>query len=144
VVLFGGSVWLFTSLGREFIPQLDEGNIAMHAMRIPSTALDTSQANQLILEEKLTALPEVQYVFSKTGTAEVPADPMPANVSDNFIILEVEPHRGRNEELTAAARVLEATLPAAMHNDHAEMHDDHHDHAEHAARDKTEARHADE
>ena len=87
-LLFAGSLLLGSRLGSEFIPQLDEGNIAMHALRIPSTSLTQSQAMQLQVELAVSRLPEVAIVFSKTGTAEVAADPMPVNVSDAFIILK--------------------------------------------------------
>lgn len=79
---------LFTRLGQEFIPQLDEKNIAMHAMRIPSTSLSQSQDMQLSIEKVVSKFPQVAFVYSKTGTAEVAADPMPPNVTDNFIILK--------------------------------------------------------
>ncbi|MBX6741096.1 MAG: CusA/CzcA family heavy metal efflux RND transporter, partial [Acetobacteraceae bacterium] len=87
-LLFLGSLLLGARLGSEFIPQLDEGNIAMHAIRIPSTSLSQSQAMQLQVEDTVSRFPEVAVVFSKTGTAEVAADPMPVNVSDAFIILK--------------------------------------------------------
>jgi len=86
-LMFLASLVLGGRLGSEFIPQLDEGNIAMHALRIPSTALTQSQAMQLQLEQVVSRFAEVAVVFSKTGTAEVAADPMPVNVSDAFIIL---------------------------------------------------------
>ncbi len=60
----------------------------MHAMRIPSTALSQSTAMQLQVEDTVRALPEVAFVFSKTGTADVATDPMPPHVSDTFIILK--------------------------------------------------------
>lgn len=88
ILLFLAAALLFTRLGQEFIPQLDEKNIAMHAMRIPSTALSQSQDMQLGVEKTVSTFPQVAYVFSKTGTAEVAADPMPPNVSDTFIILK--------------------------------------------------------
>lgn len=75
-------------LGTEFIPTLDEKDIAMHAMRIPSTSLTQSQNMQFEVEKAISSNPEVAFVFSKTGTAEMAADPMPANVSDTFIILK--------------------------------------------------------
>jgi cobalt-zinc-cadmium resistance protein CzcA len=77
-------------LGQEFIPSLDEKDIAMHAMRIPSTGISESTAMQLQVEKAISALPEVAFVYSKTGTAEMAADPMPPNVSDTFVILK--PH----------------------------------------------------
>ena len=88
VVLFGGALLLFSRLGQEFIPSLDEKNIAMHALRIPSTALSQSQAMQLGVEKTISQFPQVAFVFSKTGTAEVASDPMPPNASDTFIILK--------------------------------------------------------
>jgi cobalt-zinc-cadmium resistance protein CzcA len=79
---------MFLRLGQEFIPTLDEKNVAMHAIRIPSTSLMQAQAMQLDIERKISALPQVAFVFSKTGTAEIATDPMPPNVSDTFIILK--------------------------------------------------------
>lgn len=79
---------LFSTMGQEFIPTLDEKDIAMHAMRIPSTGITTSQEMQFAVERAISKNPEVAFVFSKTGTAEMAADPMPPNVSDTFIILK--------------------------------------------------------
>ncbi len=87
-VLFLGALMLFSRLGQEFIPTLDEKNIAMHALRIPSTSLAQSQTMQLEVEKAISALPQVAFVFSKTGTAEVASDPMPPSASDTFIILK--------------------------------------------------------
>lgn len=88
LLLFIAALGLFSRLGAEFIPQLDEKNIAMHAIRIPSTALSQSQEMQLAVEKTVSSFPEVAFVFSKTGTAEIAADPMPPNTSDTFIILK--------------------------------------------------------
>ena len=79
---------IFLTMGREFIPTLDEKDIALHAMRIPSTSLTQSQSMQFEVEKAVRRVPEVDFVFSKTGTAEAAADPMPPNVSDTFIILK--------------------------------------------------------
>ena len=87
VVAFVGSLLLATRLGQEFAPTLDEKDIALHAIRIPSTSLSQSTAMQLDLEKTVATFPEVAYVFSKTGTAELASDPMPPNVSDAFVIL---------------------------------------------------------
>lgn len=87
-ILFVTSLLLFSRLGQEFIPTLDEKDIAMHAMRIPSTGLDQSSRMQFQVERAVSRLPEVKFVFSKTGTAEAAADPMPPNVSDTFIVLK--------------------------------------------------------
>lgn len=88
ISLFIFAGFLFTKLGQEFIPTLDEKNLAMHAMRIPSTSLSQAQKMQLELEKAVNRLPEVAFIYSKTGTAEVASDPMPPNVSDTFIILK--------------------------------------------------------
>ncbi|TRW14953.1 efflux RND transporter permease subunit [Glacieibacterium frigidum] len=85
---FGVALALFTTLGREFIPTLDEGDIAVQAVRIPSISLDQSTAMQAQVERALMAAPEVALVFAKTGTAEVTSDPMPSNVTDGFVILK--------------------------------------------------------
>ncbi|MCI0736344.1 MAG: efflux RND transporter permease subunit, partial [Beijerinckiaceae bacterium] len=79
---------LFLRLGQEFIPTLDEKNIAMHAIRIPSTSLSQSQAMQLQLEKTLAKFPQIALVFSKTGTGDMATDPMPPNVSDAFIMFK--------------------------------------------------------
>ena len=81
---------LFATLGQEFIPQLDEGDVAMQAIRIPSTSLDQSLEMQKRVEKAIASLPEVAFIYSKTGTAEVATDPMPQNASDAFVILKPE------------------------------------------------------
>jgi len=79
---------LATTLGSEFIPQLDEGDITMHALRIPGTGLDQAVVMQLALEQRITQFPEVDKVFSKIGTPEVATDPMPPGVADTFLMLK--------------------------------------------------------
>ena len=86
LVLF--SVWLASTLGSEFAPQLNEGDIALHAMRIPGTGLEQAVEMQRILEQTIKGFPEVDKVFARIGTAEVATDPMPPNVADNFVILK--------------------------------------------------------
>ncbi len=75
-------------LGSEFIPGLDEGDIAMHAMRIPGTSLSQALAMQTTLEARIREFPEVERVVGKLGTAELATDPMPPSVADVFIFLE--------------------------------------------------------
>ncbi|WP_299596916.1 CusA/CzcA family heavy metal efflux RND transporter [uncultured Microbulbifer sp.] len=88
LVLFCG--WLATTLGSEFVPQLNEGDIATHALRIPGTGLEQAVKMQKELDVALGKEPEVARVFSRIGTAEVATDPMPPNVADTFIILKPE------------------------------------------------------
>ncbi len=80
--------WLVTRLGTEFVPNLDEGDIAMHALRIPGTSLAQAVQLQKQLEAEIKQLPEVERVFAKIGTAEVATDAVPPSVADNFIILK--------------------------------------------------------
>ena len=88
LVLVVGSIVLAFNLGGEFIPSLDEGDIAMHAMRIPGTSLTQAITMQHLVESRIDQFPEVNRVFSKIGTAEIASDPMPPNVADTFIILK--------------------------------------------------------
>nr|WP_250636010.1 CusA/CzcA family heavy metal efflux RND transporter [Brevundimonas sp. DS20] len=78
----------FSTLGREFIPTLDEGDIAMQALRVPSASLEQSLAMQMALERVIKAQPEVKTIFARTGTAEAAVDPMPPNISDAVIVLK--------------------------------------------------------
>lgn len=105
-------LWLATTLGSEFVPQLDEGDIALHALRIPGTGLEQSIKLQAILEERLKAFPEVDKVFAKIGTPEVATDPMPPNVADNFVMLKPrdqwpDPNRSKADLVGAMESAVE-------------------------------------
>ncbi|WP_132998650.1 efflux RND transporter permease subunit [Luteimonas arsenica] len=78
---------LATRLGSEFIPELDEGDVVVQALRIPGTSLGQSVEMQTTLEAALGGLPEVKRVFAKIGTAEVASDPMPPSIADTFVML---------------------------------------------------------
>ena len=119
--------WLATRLGSEFIPQLDEGDIALHALRIPGTGLEQAVGMQKLLEARIKQFPEVERVFAKLGTAEIATDPMPPSVADNFVMLKPRdqwPNPGRRkadllEEFEAAVREIpgnnyEFTQPIEM------------------------------
>jgi cobalt-zinc-cadmium resistance protein CzcA len=88
VVLVGLAGLTATRLGSEFIPSLDEGDIALHALRIPGTSLTQAVAMQRELEDRLKQFPEVDRIVAKMGTAEVATDPMPPSVADTYIILK--------------------------------------------------------
>ena len=77
-----------TRLGSEFMPSLDEGDIALHALRIPGTSLSQAIEMQSVLEARLKTFPEVDNVVSKIGTAEVATDPMPPSVADIYVMLK--------------------------------------------------------
>ena len=86
--LFAVAAIMFGFLGSEFTPQLDERDIAVQSLRIPSTSLERSLAMQRRVEDRLEEFPQVELVFSRTGTAEVASDPMPPNASDAYVILK--------------------------------------------------------
>ncbi|MBV6417203.1 MAG: Cobalt-zinc-cadmium resistance protein CzcA [Steroidobacteraceae bacterium] len=85
VVLCG---WLATRLGSEFIPNLDEGDLAVQALRVPGTSLSHSLEMQFQVEKAVMEIPEVKTFFSRVGTAEVATDPMPPNISDGYVMLK--------------------------------------------------------
>ena len=75
-------------MGTEFIPNLDEGDIALHALRIPGTSLTQAIKMQSLLESRIKTIPEVSHVFTKIGTSDVATDPMPPSVADTFLIIK--------------------------------------------------------
>lgn len=88
VVLVALSVNMASKMGSEFIPQLNEGDIAVHALRTIGTSLEQSIKMQEQLEQRLKTFPQVDKVIAKIGTPEVATDPMPPNVADTFLILK--------------------------------------------------------
>jgi len=105
-----------TRLGSEFVPNLNEGDFAIQALRIPGTSLTQSVEMQRQLESTLKAkFPEIERIFARTGTAEIAADPMPPTVSDGYIMLKPaeqwpQPPRTR-DELLEAIRAEAAKVP---------------------------------
>lgn len=102
---------LTTRVGSEFVPSLNEGDIALHAIRIPGTSLTTAIEMQNELEETIKKFPEVDRVFSKIGTAEIATDPMPPSVADIFIILKPQSewtgaHRTKPELIAAMEQAV--------------------------------------
>ena len=110
VVLCG---WLGSRMGSEFIPSLDEGDVAVQALRIPGTSLTQSLEMQFQLERALSDLPEVKTYFSRVGTAEVATDPMPPSISDGYVMLKdrqdwPNPDKTKTELSTEIEKRLEA------------------------------------
>lgn len=96
-----------TRLGSEFIPNLNEGDFAIQALRIPGTSLSESLAIQKKIETRLKSkFPEIERVFARTGTAEIASDPMPPSISDGYIMLKPE------EAWPAPKKTREALLEA--------------------------------
>jgi len=112
VVIMVLSSLLATRMGSEFVPSLNEGDIALHAIRIPGTSLTTAIEMQSELEKTIRSFPEVDRVFGKIGTAEIATDPMPPNVADIFIILKPQsewngPHHSKVELIAAMEQAVQ-------------------------------------
>jgi len=88
VLLVGFSTWLATTLGSEFIPQLNEEDILLQALRVPGTGIEQAVEMQKHLEQNISQFPQVLNIFSKIGTPEIANDPMPPNIADTFIMLK--------------------------------------------------------
>lgn len=127
ISLLTAAGFISTRLGSEFIPELNEGDIALHALRIPGTGIEQAVAMQATLENTILDFPQVETVFSKIGTAEVATDPMPPNVADNFVMLKPRtqwpnpklPHQQLVEEIEQAVNKIpgnnyELTQPIQM------------------------------
>lgn len=109
--ILGGAVvfilisgFIATRMGTEFIPNLDEGDVAVQALRIPGTSLTQSLEMQSQVEHAVMKVPEVKTFFARVGTAEVASDPMGPNISDGYVMLKdkkdwPEPHRSKAEIL---------------------------------------------
>ena len=119
VALIAGSVGIFLSLGQEFIPSLDEFDVAAETQKIPSTSLAQSAQIQKVAERALSALPEVAVVLSKTGTAELATDPMLPYSADVYVIMKPrsawpEPDRPKSA-LVDQLRATVGRIPGATY-----------------------------
>jgi len=89
VVLVVISMFSVTKMGSEFVPNLDEGDIAIQALRAPGTSLTESVRMQSFMEKMLVRdFPEVDTVIARIGTAEVATDAMPPNIADTYVLLK--------------------------------------------------------
>ena len=112
------AAFAFTFVGREFMPTLDEQNLNLSSVRIPSTSIDQSLALDLPIERAILSLPEVKTVYSKAGTASLAADPMPPNASDNYVILKPKSEwpAGVTTKEQMIARIRGKTAPIVGNN----------------------------
>ena len=89
VLLFAGSLYLFSRMGGEFIPSLDEGDIAMQTFLRPGSSLSETIKRETEVENLiLSKFPEVKTMVARIGVADIPTDPMGFDYTDSFIILE--------------------------------------------------------
>jgi len=110
------SLLLASRMGSEFIPNLDEGDLAVHSLRIPGTSLTQAIDMQNTVQRKFEEFPEVKETFAKIGTAEVATDPMPPSVADGFVMIKPRsqwpnPKRDKTELVNAMSAKMEAEIP---------------------------------
>ncbi|MDE2078645.1 MAG: CusA/CzcA family heavy metal efflux RND transporter, partial [Burkholderiales bacterium] len=116
VVMVALSGLIASRMGSEFVPSLNEGDLALQSWRIPGTSLTQSVTMQKQLEARLKAkFPEIERVFTRTGTAEIATDPQGPNVSDGYLMLRPretwpQPRKSRDELISAIEQEV-ATLP---------------------------------
>ncbi len=116
-LLLGGAALLFTRIGAEFVPQLDEGDMTVEVRRLPGVALSESVAMDARLQQALLRVPEVEHAVSKTGAPEVAADPMGIEQTDVFVGLHPmdkwRPGLTKAQLATELAEALEKAVPEA-------------------------------
>jgi len=88
LALLGTSILLFSRMGSEFIPQLQEGDFAFHCILPPGSSLSQSIETSMQAARIIRTFPEVDKVVCKSGTAEIPTDVMPMEATDMYIILK--------------------------------------------------------
>ncbi|MFN3200006.1 MAG: efflux RND transporter permease subunit [Bradymonadia bacterium] len=112
IMVIAGGVWLASTMGAVFIPTLDEGAIAMQAIRPPSVSLEESVAATSRVEQTLIeAFPdEVETIISRTGRAEIATDPMGVELSDIYIMLHPVEQWTHADSKTKLVEAIAATL----------------------------------
>lgn len=108
-VVLGG--FLFTRLGGEFLPTLNEGSIAVQMIRPVTVGINHSVALEEKSQNIIKNIPEVSHIFSRIGTAEISMDPMGPNISDSYIMLKPNIKRSKEEVVAEIVKELEATTP---------------------------------
>lgn len=108
---------IFPFLGSEFIPRLDEGDLAVQVQQLPSVSLNQSVKTVSQVEKVLMEFPEVKTVISKTGRAEVATDPMSIDFSDLYIGLKPQGEwtttKDKIELIEKMSKALEDRVPNA-------------------------------
>jgi heavy metal efflux system protein len=116
LVFISGAI--FPYLGSEFIPRLDEGDLAVQVQRLPSISLEESVKNITEVEKVLMEFPEVEKVISKTGRAEVATDPMSVDFADLFVALKPPDQwtttHSKTELVEKMSEALEKRVPGAV------------------------------
>lgn len=106
VVVFAITIFIFTRMGGEFIPQLQEGDYAFHCILPQGTSLSQSVETSMQASRIVKTFPEVKMVVGKTGSAEVPTDPMPPEASDLVIVLKPKSEWKRTKDYNELASII--------------------------------------
>ncbi len=111
--------WLATTLGREFVPHLDEGDVAIEVVRSPGMNQSTGLLLEAELERELMKVPEVLRVFTRLGTAEVATDAMPPARGDGYVMLKPRAEwpdpRKPKSEVVEALRTHTKRVPGGVY-----------------------------
>jgi cobalt-zinc-cadmium resistance protein CzcA len=112
LAVFALSIWLFSRMGGEFIPTLDEGDIMMHGFCKPGTSLtQTLESHRLAQKIIMENFPdEVEQVISKIGSAEIPTDPMAPETADNIVLLKPKEQWKKAETKEELVEMIEAKV----------------------------------
>ncbi|MBC9796728.1 CusA/CzcA family heavy metal efflux RND transporter [Sinomicrobium weinanense] len=115
VGLLGISLFVFSRMGGEFLPKLDEGDMAVQVLLRPGSSLSESIATTTKVEKIVTSFPEVKTMVSRIGVADIPTDPMPMDIADCIITLEKDKLRWTSadtkEELIEKIKEAIETIP---------------------------------
>jgi cobalt-zinc-cadmium resistance protein CzcA len=103
---------VYTRIGTEFMPPLDEGSIAVNVVRLPNASIEGSVAVASFMEQRLKRFPEVETVVSKTGRAEISEDPMGPEQTDVFIMLKPRKQWKTGRSKTALVEAINKDLSA--------------------------------
>lgn len=127
IVLTGGivsiltGVFLFSQLGSEFIPKLDEGDFAIQFIRPANISIENSVKLQEKSEVIIKEFSQVKNVFARTGAAEVATDPMGVNISDSYIMLHPRENwekkseiKSKKDLMTKVKEKLELNIPGQV------------------------------
>ena len=99
---------MFSQMGSEFIPQLDEGDFALQFIRPANINTENSVKLQMLSENVVKDFPQVKDVFARTGAAEVATDPMGVNISDSYVMLYPRDKWPKNEQIKTKKDLIKA------------------------------------
>ena len=89
LLLLIATAFVYTLIGKTFMPQMDEGDVVMQTEKLPSINLESALAiDQVVQQHILSQVPEVTQIVARTGSDEIGLDPMGLNQTDSFLMLK--------------------------------------------------------